>query len=281
MLARALPGILPELVEDEALEVTKIYSVTGNIEPGGGLIRRRPFRAPHHTTSKMGLIGGGTKPMPGEISLAHRGVLFLDEMAEYSRSTLEALRQPLEDGIVTVVRVAGTVRFPAEFMLVGAANPCPCGFLNHPKRPCKCLANQIQNYQKRLSGPILDRIDIHVLVPFVEVRKLKQTGVKREKSEVIRKRVVKARKIQQRRFLREKTRLYCNAEMKNKHIKKYCKLSSQAEKLLQQAANQWQLSARSYFRIIKVSQTIADLKGDGGINYSHVAEALQYRIREE
>lgn len=281
MLARALPGILPELVEDEALEVTKIYSVTGNIEPGGGLIRRRPFRAPHHTTSKMGLIGGGTKPMPGEISLAHRGVLFLDEMAEYSRSTLEALRQPLEDGIVTVVRVAGTVRFPAEFMLVGAANPCPCGFLNHPKRPCKCLANQIQNYQKRLSGPILDRIDIHVLVPFVEVRKLKQTGVKREKSEVIRKRVVKARKTQQMRFSREKSKLYCNAEMKNKHIKKYCKLSNKAEKLLQQAANQWQLSARSYFRIIKVSQTIADLKGDVGINYSHVAEALQYRIREE
>jgi len=279
MLARALPGILPELVEDEALEVTKIYSVTGNIEPGGGLIRRRPFRAPHHTTSRMGLIGGGTKPMPGEISLAHRGVLFLDELAEYPRSTLEALRQPLEDGIVNVVRVAGTVKFPAKFMMVGAANPCPCGFLNHPKKPCKCLGNQVLNYQKRLSGPILDRIDIHVQVPFVEVKKLKASGEKREKSEVIRKRIVKARRMQEARFKDEK--LYCNAEMRNKQIKKFCELSKQAERLLQQAANQWQLSARSYFRIIKVSQTIADLAGDTKIEYSHVAEALQYRIRED
>ncbi|MFH1280728.1 MAG: YifB family Mg chelatase-like AAA ATPase [Candidatus Beckwithbacteria bacterium] len=279
MLARALPGILPELAEDEALEVTKIYSVTGNIEPGGGLIRRRPFRAPHHTTSKMGLIGGGTKPMPGEISLAHRGVLFMDELAEYSRSTLEALRQPLEDGIVNVVRVAGTVRFPAKFMLIGAANPCPCGYLNHPKKQCKCFPNQVLNYQKRLSGPILDRIDIHVLVPFVEVEKLKETGENREKSKSIRKRVVKARRLQEKRFEGEK--IFCNAEMKNKQIKKFVKLSKDGERLLQQAANQWQLSARSYFRVIKVAQTIADLAGDEGVDYKHVAEALQYRIREE
>jgi len=289
MLARALPGILPELVEDEALEVTKIYSITGNIEPGGGLIRRRPFRAPHHTTSRMGLIGGGTKPMPGEISLAHRGVLFMDELAEYPRSTLEALRQPMEDGIVNVVRVAGTVKFPAKFMMVGAANPCPCGFLNHPKKPCKCLGNQVLNYQKRLSGPILDRIDIHVSVPFVEVEKLKvhhsgestsatPESHKRETSEQIRKRVVKARRVQEARFKDEK--IYSNAEMRNKQIKRFVKLSKDAERLLQQAANQWQLSARSYFRIIKVSQTIADLAGDSSVKYSHVAEALQYRIRE-
>lgn len=281
MLSRAMPGILPELVEDEALEVTKIYSVTGNIEPGGGLIRRRPFRAPHHTTSKMGLIGGGTKPMPGEISLAHRGVLFMDELAEYSRGTLEALRQPLEDGIVSVVRVAGTVQFPAKFMLIGAANPCPCGFLNHPKKPCKCLPNQVLNYQKRLSGPILDRIDIHVSVPFVDPTSLKLRGARvREKSEEIRKRVVAARKIQEERFKDEK--IYSNAEMKNKQIKKFIDLSKDAERLLQQAANQWQLSARSYFRIIKVSQTIADLAGHkDSVEYNHVAEALQYRIREE
>jgi len=279
MLSRALPGILPELTEAEALEVTKIYSVTGNIEPGGGLVRRRPFRAPHHTTSKMGLIGGGTKPMPGEISLAHRGVLFMDELAEYSRSTLEALRQPLEDGIVSVVRVAGTVQFPAKFMLIGAANPCPCGFLNHPKKACKCLPMQVLNYQKRLSGPILDRIDIHVSVPFVEPFKLKESGEDREKSGVIRDRVMRARRIQEKRLVAEK--IYCNAEMRNKQIKSYCKLSPDAERLLQQAANQWQLSARSYFRIIKVSQTIADLVGEEGISYNHVAEALQYRIREE
>jgi len=227
----------------------------------------------------MGLIGGGSKPMPGEISLGHRGVLFLDELAEYSRSTLEALRQPLEDGIVSVVRVAGTVRFPAKFMLVGAANPCPCGFLNHPKKDCKCLPNQVINYTKRLSGPILDRIDIHVGVPFVEVKKLKMENGEREKSKEIRKRVVRARRVQERRFEGEK--IYCNAEMRNKQIKKYCKLSREAENMLQNAATQWQLSARSYFRIIKVSQTIADLAGDQGINENHVAEALQYRIREE
>lgn len=282
MLARALPGILPELTEEEALEVTKIYSVTGNIEPGGGLIRRRPFRAPHHTTSRMGLIGGGSKPMPGEISLAHRGVLFLDELAEHARSTLEALRQPLEDGMISVVRVAGTVRFPAKFMLVGAANPCPCGFLNHPKKDCKCLPNQVINYNKRLSGPILDRIDIHVGVPFVDPAKLSResrgAGVS-EKSEKIRERVVRARGLQEKRFRGEK--IYCNAEMRNKQIKKYCKLSKGAENMLQQAASQWQLSARSYFRIIKVSQTIADLAGESQIEVKHVAEALQYRIRED
>jgi len=277
MLARALPGILPELVEEEALEVTKIYSVTGNIEPGGGLIRRRPFRSPHHTTSRMGLIGGGTKPMPGEISLAHRGVLFLDELAEYSRSTLEALRQPLEDGVVSVTRVAGTVKFPAKFMLAGAANPCPCGFLNHPKRDCKCLGWQVLKYQKRLSGPILDRIDIYVNVPFVQVEKLKQDRRGEEGSKKIRSRVMIARMIQAKRFKSEG--IFSNGEMKNKQMKKFSRMSGDAERLLQRAADKWQLSARSYFRIIKVARTIADLDRVGGIEYSHVAEALQYRMR--
>ena len=278
MLARALPGILPELLEEEALEVTKIYSVTGNIEPGGGLVRRRPFRSPHHTTSRMGLIGGGTKPMPGEISLAHRGVLFLDEFAEYPRTTLEALRQPLEDGVVTVVRVAGAVKFPASFMLVAASNPCPCGWLNHPKKACQCLPGQVLNYQKRMSGPILDRIDIHINVPFVEVEKLRQNiDTFHSTSEMIRKRVVQARKIQEKRLKND--HIFTNGEMRNKQIKKFCQLSEDAERLLQTAADKFQLSARSYFRVIKISRTIADLEGAEGIEYNHVAEALQYRVR--
>jgi len=275
MLARALPGILPQLTEAEALEVTKIYSVTGNIEPGGGLIRRRPFRTPHHTTSRMGLIGGGSQPMPGEISLAHRGVLFLDEFAEYPRSILEALRQPLEDGVVSVVRVAGSMKFPARFMLVAASNPCPCGYLNHPKKPCACLPGAILRYQKRMSGPILDRIDLHINVPFVEAAKLKQTG--NTTSEQVRERVKKTRKIQEERFKQEG--IFTNGEMKNKQIKKYCRLSPDADRLLLQAVDKWQLSARSYFRIIKVSRTIADLSEAKEIEYSHVAEALQYRMR--
>ncbi|KKS80136.1 MAG: Mg chelatase, subunit ChlI [Candidatus Beckwithbacteria bacterium GW2011_GWA2_43_10] len=280
MLARALPGILPELLEAEALEVTKIYSVTGNIEPGGGLVRRRPFRSPHHTTSRMGLIGGGTKPMPGEISLAHRGVLFLDEFAEYPRTTLEALRQPLEDGVVTVVRVAGAMKFPASFMLVAASNPCPCGWLNHPKKPCICLPGQILNYQKRMSGPILDRIDIHINVPFVEVGKLRQDTPEVKEvhtSGVIRLQVVVARKIQEIRLKNDY--IFTNGEMRNKQIKKYCRLSEDAERLLQTAADKFQLSARSYFRVIKISRTIADLERAEGIEYNHVAEALQYRVR--
>jgi magnesium chelatase family protein len=276
MLARALPGILPELTEGEALEVTKIYSVTGNIEPGGGLIRRRPFRSPHHTTSRMGLIGGGSQPMPGEISLAHRGVLFLDEFAEYPRSTLEALRQPLEDGVVSVVRVAGSMKFPARLMLVAAANPCPCGYLNHPKKPCTCLPGSILRYQKRMSGPILDRIDLHVNVPFVEVEKLR-SSVPSTSSAVVRERVKIARNLQEKRLAGEG--IYANAEMKNKQIKKFCEMTSDADRLLLQAVDKWQLSARSYFRVIKVSRTIADLAGAEKIEYSHVAEALQYRMR--
>jgi len=287
MLARALPGILPLLTEPEALEVTKIYSVTGNIEPGGGLIRRRPFRSPHHTTSRMGLIGGGSQPMPGEISLAHRGVLFLDEFAEYPRSTLEALRQPLEDGVVNVVRVAGSVKFPAQFMLVAASNPCPCGYLNHPKKPCTCLPGTILHYQKRMSGPVLDRIDLHVNVPYVEAEKLRYSSTSKvkdaptlevESSAVVRLRVIAARVIQEKRLAAEK--IYSNAEMKNKQIKKFCELTPDAERLLLQATDKWQLSARSYFRVIKVSRTIADLAGAATIEYSHVAEALQYRMRQ-
>jgi magnesium chelatase family protein len=279
MLARSLPGILPELTGEEALEVTKIYSVTGNIEPGGGLIRRRPFRSPHHTTSRVGLVGGGSRLNPGEISLAHRGVLFLDEVAEYSRSSLEALRQPMEDGVVSVVRAAGRVKYPASFMLVAAANPCPCGFLGHPKKNCVCLPGQVLRYQKKMSGPIMDRIDIHINVPFVDIEKLGSDIVSGgEGSEEVRERIKLARKRQNQRFSNES--FFSNAGMRNKEIKKYCKLGQGVEMMLKQAAERYQFSARTYFRLIKVAQTIADLAKLDEIGAGQMAEALQYRIRE-
>lgn len=279
MLARAMPGILPPLEEKESLEVTKIYSISGRIGPGKGLVVNRPFRSPHHTTSKVGLIGGGSNPKPGEISLAHRGVLFLDEIPEYSRSTLEALRQPLEDGIVTVVRALGTFTFPAKFILVAAANPCPCGFLNHPKKVCTCSPGAIKRYRKRLSGPLLDRIDLHINVPYVETEKLKlRRKIVSLSSIQVRKRVILARKIQQERFQNEK--IFTNAEMKNKQIKKYVHFGPSAENLLQTAGERFQLSARSYFRVIKVAQTIADLAGEKIIQNNHIAEALQYRVKD-
>lgn len=287
MLARALPGILPALSEEESLEVTKIYSVTGNIPPGGTLIKTRPFRASHHTTSRAGLIGGGSPPHPGEISLAHYGVLFLDEFPEFSRSTLEALRQPLEDGVVNISRVTGSVKFPAQFTLVAAANPCPCGFLGDPKKECRCTPRQILHYQSKLSGPLLDRIDLHLNVPAVEVEKLMPTSAsppvggrtvgRPEKSKTIRSRVATARKIQSRRL--SKLGIFTNAQMKNKQVKQFCHLTPPAYSLLKQAVNNFNLSARTYFRLIKVSQTIADLAGEKKITEAQVAEALQYRLR--
>ncbi len=280
MLSKALPGILPPLSEAESLEVTKIYSITGNIPPGGSLIRNRPFRSPHHTTSQVGLIGGGSNPRPGEISLSHRGVLFIDEFPEVSRMSLEALRQPIEDGYVSISRAAGSVTFPCQFMLVAAANPCPCGYLGDEKRECKCNVHQIMNYQKKLSGPILDRIDIHLNVPSVDVNKLMIGDNKNlaEKSEVIRDRVIKAREIQKKRF--ESTKgIYSNSDMKNKHLKEWAKLEDSANLLLKQAVNKFSLSARTYFRLIKVSRTIADLATSENIKDIHIAEALQYRVR--
>lgn len=288
MLARALPGIIPPLTEEESLEVTKIYSVTGNIPPGGSLVKNRPFRSSHHTTSRAGLIGGNSPPRPGEISLAHCGVLFLDEFPEFSRSTLEALRQPMEDGVVNISRAAGSVQFPAQFTLVAAANPCPCGFLGDPKNECRCSPRQILHYQSKLSGPLLDRIDLHINVPAVEVEKLmpfdKAQGKptsdnlpKPENSATIRQRVVRARDIQTTRL--EKAGVHTNAQMRNKHLKKFCHLNDEAYLLLKQAVNGYHLSARTYFRLIKVSQTIADLGAEKTITQSHVAEALQYRLR--
>ena len=282
MLSRAIPGIMPGLTEEESLEVTKIYSITGNIPAGGSIVRQRPFRCPHHTTSQIGLIGGGSVPHPGEVSMAHRGVLFLDEFPEFGRNSLEALRQPLEDGYVTISRAAGSLSFPAQFMLVAAANPCPCGYLGDSQKQCRCNVHQILQYQKKLSGPIMDRIDLHLNVPTVEVDKLMTDtqGYTGESSKTIRNRVMAARKVQQKRFAKVKG-IYCNTDMKNRHLKDLAFISPEANLLLKQAVNKFSLSARTYFRLIKVARTIADLELSDGIEANHVAEALQFRIRQE
>lgn len=279
MLARALPSIMPTLTESEALEVTKIYSVTGNLPAGESIIKHRPFRTPHHTTSRIGLIGGGTRPMPGEISLAHRGVLFLDEFPEFPRHVLEALRQPLEDGIVSISRASGTVMYPAKFSLVGAANPCPCGNLGSEAKRCICLPGTIERYKKRISGPILDRIDLHVHVPAVKVEKLASAGASAESSAAIRKRVQEARNLQLRRF--RYSGISSNNEMSTKLVKEICPLPPDVLAFLRQAVVRLGLSARSYYRVIKVSRTIADLGTEKNIIISHVAEALQYRPKNE
>ncbi len=280
MLARALPGILPPLTEKESLEVTRIYSASGLIPPEGSLIKTRPFRAPHHTISQVGLIGGGSRPQPGDISLAHRGVLFLDEFNESPRSILESLRQTMEDGHLTISRSRERVSFPSQFILVASANPCPCGYLNHPKKACMCTEREIEKYRKRVSGPILDRIDLHVNVPFVDTKRLSQDSKQEkhiESSSEIRTRAIKTRDIQKERFKNEK--FHTNTEMKNRHIKKHCPLSKEVENLLHQASVNFSLSARSYFKMIKVARTIADLEESKEINTSHMAEALQYRPR--
>ena len=280
MLARTLPSILPEMIEEEALEITKIYSVSGNLPIGTSLITTRPFRSPHHTTSRIGLIGGGSRPMPGEISLAHRGVLFMDEFPEFPRNVLETLRQPMEDGIVTISRAAGTMSFPAQFLLVAALNPCPCGNLGSQKKHCTCLPGQVARYKKRISGPILDRIDIHLSVPEVEVEKLGQ-DYQSEKSQFIQNRVQSARSRQLKRFGKQKLKIVANAELSTKQVKQCCPLSSECQRLLNQAANTMNLSARSYFRVIKIARTIADLADEQNILPVALAEALQYRPKDE
>jgi magnesium chelatase family protein len=281
MLARALPGILPTLTEDEALEVTKIYSITGNLPPEESIVTARPFRSPHHTTSRIGLIGGGSNPSPGEISLAHRGVLFLDEFPEFPRSVLESLRQPMEDGVVTISRAKGSVTYPAQFLLVAASNPCPCGYYGDPKRPCKCLPGTVSRYQKRVSGPILDRIDIHVDVPSVETQKLinkEDAKNKNETSKSVQRRVQLARNIQTKRF--KGTKIKSNSEMSTKDVKRYCDLSPECRTMLVSAAATMNLTARSYFKIIKTARTIADLANVKEIIPTHIAEALQYRPKD-
>lgn len=280
MLARALPGILPPLSAEESLEVTKLYSLAGQISPASSLIKTPPFRDPHHTISQVGLVGGGSRPRPGEISLAHRGVLFLDEFNEFSRSAIEALRQPLEDGYLTISRSQERVKYPARFMLVASVNPCPCGYLNHPRKQCLCSPGQIRKYQRKISGPILDRIDLHIEVPAVELKELKENQKASrflESSQKIRERILRAREIQRRRFSGQG--IFTNAEMKNFQIKKYCPLSKESERILQEAGSKFQLSARAYLKIIKVARTIADLAGASQIETSHLAEAFQYRSK--
>jgi len=277
MLARSLPAVLSPLTMEEAIEVTKIYSVSGLLPQDTPLIVERPFRSPHYTISHAGLVGGGQWPRPGEISLSHRGVLFLDEFPEFAHTALESLRQPMEDRTVTISRVHGSVTFPADFMLVAAMNPCPCGYYGDPFKECKCSVGEISRYHKRLSGPLLDRIDIFVDVPHVDYEKLTEdkTG---ETSEKIRARVQTVQKIQLERF--KETKLTCNAAMTPKEIKEFCDLETAAQSLLRTAMKQLHLTARAFHRILKLSRTIADLDGSEVIKAYHVAEALQYRHKE-
>ncbi len=276
LLARVTPSILPRMTIDEALDVTKIYSVSGLLPPGVPLIMQRPFRAPHHTISHAGLVGGGRWPRPGEISLAHRGVLFLDELPEFGQNVLEVMRQPLEDKVVTISRAQGTVTFPANFMLVAAMNPCPCGYASDPVKECTCSSGAIAKYQRRISGPLLDRIDIHVEVPRVDYEKLADRRDV-ERSAMIRARVQAARELQARRFVG--TKLTCNAEMGPAEVRAFCEVEAGGQSLLKAAMQQLHLSARAFHRILKLARTIADLAGAETIGVNHLAEALQYRPR--
>ena len=275
MLAKRLPTIMPDMTEEDAIETTKIHSIAGTLDTKKGFLTTRPFRAPHHTISDAGLLGGGTNPGPGEVSLAHHGVLFLDELPEFRRQTLEVLRQPLEDGHVTISRAAGSLTFPARFMLVAAMNPCPCGFYGDSKRQCRCSVRQIENYRQKISGPLLDRIDIHVEVPLVDFRELTSDAITGESSAVIRERVAAARGIQVQRF--KSAKLTTNAAMGAKQVRESCKLDAEGRGYLEHAMEQMNFSARAHDRILKVSRTLADLAGKPDIGGNEVLEAIQFR----
>jgi magnesium chelatase family protein len=275
MLAKRIPTILPPMSLDEAIETTRIHSVAGMLDDARGLVGTRPFRSPHHTISDAGLIGGGAIPRPGEVSLGHNGVLFLDELPEFQRNVLEVMRQPLEDGCVTIARAAVSVSFPSRFMLAAAMNPCPCGFFGDPTRECQCSPPQIQRYVSKISGPLLDRIDIHIEVPAVKYKELRG-NTEIESSASVRDRVLRARRIQLDRYREEKA-LYANAQMPPRLMRKHCGISADGEKLLESAIQRLGLSARAHDRILKVSRTIADLEGAESIEPKHLSEAIQYR----
>src|ERR1700724_58570 len=275
MLSKRIATIIPPMSLDEAIETTKIHSVAGMLNGAQSFVATRPFRSPHHTISDIGLLGGSATPAPGEGSLAHNGVLFLDELPEFKRSTLEVMRQPLEDGKVTVSRAAGSVTFPSEFMLVAAMNPCPCGYFGDLKRECRCGPTQVQRYRQRISGPLLDRIDLHIEVPAVEYRDVASERAE-ESSAAIPQRVSRARCVQQKRF-RGDAKVNCNARMATRQLKQHCKLGEDSHDLIRVAMNELNLSARAYDRILKVSRTIADLDGAEEISEQHVSEAIQYR----
>ncbi len=279
MLSKRMPSILPDMTFEEMIETSKIHSVAGILPEGEALVRVRPFRSPHHTVSPVGLSGGGTIPKPGEVSLAHGGVLFLDELPEFSRQALEVLRQPIEDGIVTVSRVHATVSYPCSVMLIAAMNPCPCGFYGHPVRKCTCSEKAIAKYLGRVSGPLLDRIDIHIEVPPVEYDELSGKAQSGEPSQKIKERVNKARAIQHKRF--EGTEITCNARISSSLLRKVCVMSEEAEKVLKKAFEKLNLSARAYDRVLKVARTIADLEASENIEASHILEAVQYRALDK
>ena len=274
MLAKRLPTILPPFIFEEAIETTKIFSVVGLLEKDQALITRRPFRSPHHTISDAGLIGGGHIPRPGEVSLAHNGVLFLDELPEFKKHVLEVLRQPLEDLKVTISRASTTLTYPSNFMLVAAMNPCPCGYYSDPKHACRCTHQQIHRYRSKISGPLLDRIDIHVEVPAVPYKDL-MTESSAEPSTDIGRRVAAARQVQSQRFNR--AMIYCNAQMSSRHIKTHCKIDDASRRLLESAIDKLGLSARAFNRVLKIARTIADLATEPGIRVDHISEAIQYR----
>jgi magnesium chelatase family protein len=275
MLAKRLPTIMPDMTEEEAIETTKIHSITGLLDPKRAFLTTRPFRSPHHTISDAGLLGGGTNPGPGEVSLAHHGILFLDELPEFRRQTLEVLRQPLEDGTVSISRAVGSFTFPARFLMVASLNPCPCGYYGDLKRECRCSPRQIESYRQRISGPLLDRIDLHVEVPIVDFRELSSQSTSGEKSDVIRERVVAARNIQLDRF--KKTSVTSNASMTSRLVREHCKLDAESTSYLSHAMEQMNFSARAHDRILKVARTLADLGGSEAIGSEHILEAIQYR----
>jgi len=277
LLAKALPSILPPLTFSESLEVTKIYSVAGLMEENQTLINTRPFRSPHHISSEVALIGGGSPPRPGEITLSHRGVLFMDEFPEFHRDVLESLRQPIEDGVISIRRAKYNLTFPSRFMLVAASNPCPCGYLNSPEKPCSCTSSQIAMYKRKLSGPLMDRIDIFIEVPALKYEKLAAPDQKGQ-SQITRSKVIKAREIQKERFKNDK--ILVNSEINIPEIKKYCSYDLESQNLLRKYVDSGKLSARGYHRVLKVARTIADLTASDSIKKEHIAEALMYRLKE-